>query len=379
MDFILSFMLLGVIQGLILATILLFIKKNTLANKILSLLLYSMAYYLLINYLIQKYYSSVPHLVGINWSVILLTIPLIYLYAETLTRQKKQFKRSDLHHLVPFLIHMGYMTFRVFILNAEEKILFLSNPNHLTEMRITLLIYILQGIIYTPIIIRDMDSFSKNIKKVFSHIENKNIRWLQILMRAFLVVQVVILAVVILSEINPSLNGDPIVGITLTIFILLIGYFSIAQPEVFSDRQEMEEASRFSRESKEKDEKYKKTRLSREETDKILNHLLQYMENEKPHLDTSLTLGKLANGINTTPHQLSQIINSEMNKNFFNFINSYRVVEVKQRLDNPKLAHMKLIHIALDSGFNSQASFSKAFKEETGMTPSAYRKSFLSL
>ena len=61
-------------------------------------------------------------------------------------------------------------------------------------------------------------------------------------------------------------------------------------------------------------------------------------------------------------------------KNFFDFINSYRVESVKEMLLNKEFEHYTVLAIGLESGFNSKTSFNTVFKKMTGVTPSEYRK-----
>ena len=58
--------------------------------------------------------------------------------------------------------------------------------------------------------------------------------------------------------------------------------------------------------------------------------------------------------------------------NFYEFINQYRIDEVKRLMDDPANKHLKLISLAYDAGFNSKASFNRIFKQMTEMTPSQY-------
>jgi AraC-like DNA-binding protein len=99
------------------------------------------------------------------------------------------------------------------------------------------------------------------------------------------------------------------------------------------------------------------------------------METEKPHLNENLTLGELANNLEILPNNLSRLINEEFGKNFHEFVNAYRIDEVKKSLADPKFAHYSLLGIAFECGFNSKSTFNSVFKQLTGKTPSAYRKS----
>jgi AraC-like DNA-binding protein len=104
--------------------------------------------------------------------------------------------------------------------------------------------------------------------------------------------------------------------------------------------------------------------------------LTNFMEQEKPFLDPNLTLPMLAGKLPTTVHILSKVINESFNKNFFDYINGYRVahfMQLAQQRDNKKFT---LLALAFDSGFNSKSTFNTAFKKATNKTPSQYLKDF---
>jgi AraC-like DNA-binding protein len=77
-------------------------------------------------------------------------------------------------------------------------------------------------------------------------------------------------------------------------------------------------------------------------------------------------------------HNLSEILNTRLNQNFYDFINRYRVEEVKKRLSENDSGKFSLIAIAFDSGFNSKSSFNTIFKKLTGVTPSQFRNQMAS-
>ena len=59
---------------------------------------------------------------------------------------------------------------------------------------------------------------------------------------------------------------------------------------------------------------------------------------------------------------------------FYDYINQFRVEEVKERLRNPEFKHYSIESIGLDSGFNSKSSFFSIFKKHTSLTPYNYKK-----
>jgi AraC-like DNA-binding protein len=103
------------------------------------------------------------------------------------------------------------------------------------------------------------------------------------------------------------------------------------------------------------------------------SRLIAYMEQNKPHLDDELTLQKLAAQVDMPEKELSILINQQIGKHFFDFINEYRIRDAKILLkDQPNLTVLEILY---QVGFNSKSSFYTAFKKETGITPSDYRRS----
>ena len=72
-------------------------------------------------------------------------------------------------------------------------------------------------------------------------------------------------------------------------------------------------------------------------------------------------------------HHLSRVINEEFGVNFFEFVNQYRIEEVKSMIRNPKFDNYSLLGIAYESGFNTKSAFNRVFKKLTGTTPSNYK------
>lgn len=108
------------------------------------------------------------------------------------------------------------------------------------------------------------------------------------------------------------------------------------------------------------------------ELEPLKDKLLAYMTTEKPYLDSDLSLADLARRLHTNSVLLSQVINTGAGKNFNDFVNEYRVEEFKHQVRNPANAHLNFLGLALDCGFNSKATFNRAFKKFTGASPKEF-------
>ena len=101
--------------------------------------------------------------------------------------------------------------------------------------------------------------------------------------------------------------------------------------------------------------------------------LRKLLEEKRPYLQAGLRLEDLARELGLKPYQVSEILNLGVGSTFYDHINGLRIEEAKRRLRDPNCAHMNILGIATDSGFNSKSVFNKTFREHTGMTPSKFR------
>ncbi|MDF1698619.1 MAG: adenylate/guanylate cyclase domain-containing protein [Saprospiraceae bacterium] len=119
----------------------------------------------------------------------------------------------------------------------------------------------------------------------------------------------------------------------------------------------------------------KRSTIPAEIGQKYVTRLMECMSQEKPYLNSNLTLRILAELIEIHPNKLSELLNDRIGKNFSEFINQYRVEEFKTIAILPQNNHLSLLGLAYESGFNSKTVFNTFFKKETGFTPNQYLKS----
>ncbi len=123
-------------------------------------------------------------------------------------------------------------------------------------------------------------------------------------------------------------------------------------------------------------EKYSSSTIDRGTSKKIHQKIKALLEDNQLYLDNDISLTSLAKQVTVTPRELSQVINENEQKNFSEFINHYRIKKAKSLLIDPDYSNEKIATIAYDCGFGNVTSFNLAFKAETEITPSQYRKQF---
>lgn len=196
--------------------------------------------------------------------------------------------------------------------------------------------------------------------------ERVNLNWL----RNLIIGMSAIWLAVILTFLNIEFVKDSdIIFVTVVIFVISIGYFGVRQGTIFSSVNEIKQDEKTNHEVT---KRYSKSGLKKDKATKLKEQLIKLMTEEKLYLDESLSLPKLAKKLTIHPNYLSQIINEQFGKNFYDFVNEFRVDEFKRLLIKPANRKMTFFALAIDSGFASKASFNKAFKKFTGQTPSEY-------
>jgi AraC-like DNA-binding protein len=212
----------------------------------------------------------------------------------------------------------------------------------------------------------------KNIPYYFSNYSQKNtLTWLILVLVIFLFFFV---AIFLLPFFESVLKASFFVFISLpvnlTVFTFIIVFFGINQ-SVFFEPEKITEPDLIT----ESEKKYERSALKQSQITSISETVYNYLKEKKPYLNSDYSLQMMVDDLDISRQNLSQVINSGQKKNFYKLINEFRVNEVKALLKNSKYEHYTLLGIAFECGFNSKTSFNRIFKEETGVTPTAYKNS----
>lgn len=377
----------GAIQGVILTFFLFSVKSNVISNKLLGILTFSWAIILLV-FALQSVglYRIYPHLLRTFVHLILTWFPLLYLSLKYLVSSHKRFETKDLLHFLPFavsiLLHSGF-----YIKSTEEKILLnQSTEGYYFVMDILFQEFVgIQGVVYSILSLILLGKYKKNVINFQSNIDSRVLSAYKIGVIISLTAWSIGIVAFHLELFNINIGIDLFifVYIPFVFIIYLISILAIKSPEVFklSDKDMSAIISYkepINNELKsldsERDEIYAEgTQEYNEFLIKINQKLTEIMDEKKPYLNPDLSLKELAKMLDVSRHQLSAVINNYRKVNFYEFVNSFRVEEVKRLMREKEYQKEKILNLAYDAGFNSNASFYRIFKNITGYTPTQYR------
>ncbi|GMN02748.1 helix-turn-helix domain-containing protein [Erythrobacter sp. MTPC3] len=110
-------------------------------------------------------------------------------------------------------------------------------------------------------------------------------------------------------------------------------------------------------------------------SEKVLNDKLKGAIAEGLFREPGLTIAALAEHLDTPEHRLRALINRRLGyRNFSAFLNLHRIAEAREKLSDPQAVDLPILTIAMDLGYNSLPTFNRAFRSETGTTPSDFRR-----
>lgn len=373
-------LLAGAFQGALLALLLWTRRDNRLANRLLgALVLLISLQSVLVAFDERDFFIHYPHLSKVGWLLPALFGPLTYLFTKKLTSERPRLQWGDAIHLLPFVIFLIYLL-PYYMQSAEAKIAYLNDYEAARQDDFGLPNQMLNflHVFYLALSFRVLRKYQNDLLHQFSETERIRLEWL----RQFLLFLLVILALSIpvfyakkwhISYVSDFYGYHYLLVIAC---IYWIGYKALSQGAIFNtqvnknlpepDSEEQTDAST--------QPKYQKSQLPEELLDDYKSDLLDFMNLEKPYLKNDLTIQELAELTGIPRHHLSQVINSRLEKNFYDFVNAYRVETAQAMLTDPAYSHWTNLAIAEAAGFNSKATFNAVFKKITGQTPSEFSK-----
>ncbi|HSP87474.1 MAG TPA: hypothetical protein VLN45_05035 [Ignavibacteriaceae bacterium] len=313
-------------------------KTNHTANIVLAIATFALSVDVFHSaYLIFGYYKEFIHFTGVTYAFPFLYGPIFYIYAKLISSGSNSFNKNYFLHFIPFILVVLYGIIFVYFEGSELKLALIRNE--LDEVPLLPFITFLKpvhGIIYTLLTINVARDYNNKIRSSYSNIERINLNWLRHLAIGLSVIWSVVLLVYVVNIVSTKeIEMDHLIYMAASVLIYSIGYLSLRQPQIFQ-KVPVKEDEKFTANLKKipEEKSYRRSGLTDEDAENHLKNLLGEMETGKPYLNSELTLGELAAKLSMSTHNLSEILNTKLNQNFYDFINRYRVEEVKRRLDD---------------------------------------------
>lgn len=349
-------------------------KEKSLADKILAVWMFLIGIHLL------SYYSwhsglalEYPVLIGISGPFPYMHGPFLFLYTIALTGKMSRWKPVHLLHFLPVLIFYLY-NLDFWFYTREQQAEFIEGIMA-GEMNLFFRIFspgiLVSAATYHILTFLQFRQHRRNLKEQFSYTNDRiDLNWLRYLIIGISAIWISVL----ISYLNyDPLEGDDLIYVTVVIFVFFVGFFGVRQGNIFTTAPVAVNAS-GDKEGEHPDKRYAKSGLKKEVADNLEKKLVELMESDKLFMEESLTLPRVAAIVGVSPNYLSQVINERFGKNFYDFVNHYRVEEFKKLLRDPVKKNYTILSLAYEVGFNSKSSFNKYFKQTTGLTPSGYLK-----
>lgn len=312
--------------------------------------------------------------------------PVLFLYVKAITNFNYALTKKDMLHFVPGVLYIIWCIVVVVVDKAVVKEYYLMNgeadPDFDTwyqwMQKISIIIYLVASIRYYR-------KYKQYVYLETSFVEMASLRWLRNFLIAFAVLTVLPLLLEIasllpaLQAINQyitswyyflafavvvyyiAINGYSAVNIPLHRLRfqpqLLLQYYH--SPKLLAGAAVTEDAAFEVVEEKKEDIVLATWKQK----------VKSLVEDEKLYEEPELTLSSLAKKMSTNTSVLSRVINQGFNASFNDFINEYRINAVKEKLQSGEQKIQTLLGIAYDCGFNSKATFNRAFKKTTGLSP----------
>ena len=151
--------------------------------------------------------------------------------------------------------------------------------------------------------------------------------------------------------------------VILSLSVIYAGVFGLQKTEIFTVHNNIKNV-----------ENQKPCKHDTEQLQEIMDKLNTYMIEKKPFLRPRLSLKELSEITKIPENQISSAINIIKRKNFYDYINYFRIKEFIQKIKTKDRFDYTLTAIAFECGFNSKSAFYKIFKDYTGQTPSQFIK-----
>ncbi|GAB3643750.1 helix-turn-helix domain-containing protein [Spirosoma arcticum] len=342
--------------------------QNTAANRWLGLFLALVGLLLAEDVLSRaQLYGRLPHLFGAFDWVVFSVAPCLYVAIRHFTNPNLKLNVGTGIHFLPSLLFV-LLNSPLYVADATAKQQVVSRltneapyPYGPWYELLFIAVLFLQLFTYWGLSFNQLLTHQRTIRQISASVETVDLHWL-----LNVLIGVLLLLLVWLTEgVYPNPLTSQIATIGYLAGAYYIGYYATQQTAIYPyPPQAINDIAAIIEQ---------KPLKVIPQADGLKEQLTQLMVTRKPYLDNTLNLPQLAGMMNLSTHDLSALINTGLGMNFYQFVNTYRVEESKRLLTDPAYAHLSMVGIAYEAGFNSKTVFNTTFKASTGLSPTAYR------
>ncbi|TXR53893.1 AraC family transcriptional regulator [Reinekea thalattae] len=319
-----------------------------------------------------------------NPTLNLLYGPLLYFYVTWLLRPPKQTALSVIvwHSLPTLILYLLFISFSDFVpmLPSPDRSTAFFNPDNQSFFALLFSYFgLINGAVflaYSIACIRLLNRHQKAIASIFSQNHTLiSLKWVYALPGLFALLVLLNLGYEGLHE-----NADQLAVLNLQLlsflsFIVLLCFFGVKQKPLYNLNPNTEKPSTAEQTTNPAQPAATNDEgLSEQAIAQIIADMQHYMSQQQPYLDAEFSVYSLAQALALPRRTLSFVLNQGLGKNFYQYVNEFRIEEVKRQLQADKAKKHTLLDLAFQSGFKSKSSFNSLFKQHCGVTPSQYRK-----
>ncbi|GAB3720743.1 helix-turn-helix domain-containing protein [Spirosoma lituiforme] len=288
--------------------------------------------------------------------------PLIYFYVKSLTNSHFRLKRQHWLHFLPVAIQ-ALLYFFLTSQSYEYRSWFWTTVHYPITYSIEFDGTWLSLLIYLILSLRLLQKYGHYVQENFSETSRLTLRWLRALLFILAVVCVQWAVELILRDIFHLFYQYDYSYWLLCLLLIVLGVAGLKQGNLANVQFKNDAVADLSHNPAKPVIDVKPEHIER---------IRRAMDTDKLYLNPTLTLTELAQHVDLNAKVVSQVINAGIGQSFNDFVNAYRVNEVKQRLHSNDLTRLTLLGIALESGFNSKTTFNRIFRQHTGQSPSEF-------
>ena len=363
----------GILQSIILACILLFYRSgNKMANRLIGIFVLICGLHFSWSLIIDTNLADIfKPLFWVPYSYLLAIGPLLFFYTKALTTIDFKIDTKASFHFLPVLIEV--LIQMVFINSSiRSNTLVYDLPGFLIFRIVEFAGTAISILLYGKQCLSLVKAHEAWAMAKFSNQKDITLSWLSKLIKYLLVLWIFWLAFE-LSFILFLRFQLHLLPVYLLLYILLgvitySNYWIAIQALIKSDVLTEKKSAILPT-----DNANVYSRLTEAEIKRNADALSDLMQKEKLFLHETLSLRTLASKLQKDPNLVSYILNNFFQKSFYDYVNDFRIEEVKNKIDDPAYSHFKIVEIAYECGFNSKATFNRVFKKSTGKSPSEYK------